>query len=157
MKINEILNKYKDIIIQYKDASDLEKAILALRNNSYSYAEIQKALGNPSKKFIRQVLLKYDPELIDIDTNFHKLAKQKRISIEEGEFRYRLIQTNIWKWNLQGEDYEFYIKDNELFMKDSFGNEDKFSDWDESTQKQFLNELLRRINENRSSSTFYCS
>ena len=142
-------NKYKDIIIQYKDASDLEKAILALRNNSYSYAEIQKALGNPSKKFIRQVLLKYDPELIDIDTNFHKLAKQKRISIEEGEFRYRLIQTNIWKWNLQGEDYEFYIKDNELFMKDSFGNEDKFSDWDESTQKQFLNELLRRINENR--------
>lgn len=149
MKINEILNKYKDIIIQYKDASDLEKAILALRNNSYSYAEIQKALGNPSKKFIRQVLLKYDPELIDIDTNFHKLAKQKRISIEEGEFRYRLIQTNIWKWNLQGENYEFYIKDNELFMKDSFGNEDKFSDWDESTQKQFLNELLRRINENR--------
>ena len=128
MKLNEILKTYKDIIIQYKDASDLEKAILALRNNSYSYAEIQKALGNPSKKFIRQVLLKYDPELIDIDTNFHKLAKQKRISIEEGEFRYRLIQTNIWKWNLQGEDYEFYIKDNELFMKDSFGNEDKFSD-----------------------------
>ena len=149
MKLNEILKTYKDIIIQYKDASDLEKAILALRNNSYSYAEIQKALGNPSKKFIRQVLLKYDPELIDIDTNFHKLAKQKRISIEEGEFRYRLIQTNIWKWNLQGDDYEFYIKDNELFMKDSFGNEDKFSDWDESTQKQFLNELLRRINENR--------
>ena len=149
MKLNEILKTYKDIIIQYKDASDLEKAILALRNNSYSYAEIQKALGNPSKKFIRQVLLKYDPELIDIDTNFHKLAKQKRISIEEGEFRYRLIQTNIWKWNLQGEDYEFYIKDNKLFMKDSFGNEDKFSDWDESTQKQFLNELLRRINENR--------
>ena len=149
MKLNEILKTYKDIIIQYKDASDLEKAILALRNNSYSYAEIQKALGNPSKKFIRQVLLKYDPELIDIDTNFHKLAKQKRISIEEGEFRYRLIQTNIWKWNLQGEDYEFYIKDKELFMKDSFGNEDKFSDWDESTQKQFLNELLRRINENR--------
>lgn len=149
MKLNEILKAYKDIISQYKDASDLEKAILALRNNSYSYAEIQKALGNPSKKFIRQVLLKYDPELIDIDTNFHKLAKQKRISIEEGEFRYRLIQTNIWKWNLQGEDYEFYIKDNELFMKDSFGNEDKFSDWDESTQKQFLNELLRRINENR--------
>ena len=149
MKLNEILKTYKDIITQYKDTSDLEKAILALRNNSYSYAEIQKALGNPSKKFIRQVLLKYDPELIDIDTNFHKLAKQKRISIEEGEFRYRLIQTNIWKWNLQGEDYEFYIKDNELFMKDSFGNEDKFSDWDESTQKQFLNELLRRINENR--------
>lgn len=149
MKINDILKEHKDLIAQYKDASDLEKAILALRNNSYSYAEIQKALGNPSKKFIRQVLLKYDPELIDIDTNFHKLAKQKRISIEEGEFRYRLIQTNIWKWNLQGDEYEFYIKDNELFMKDSLGDEGKFSDWDESTQKQFLNELLGRITGNR--------
>lgn len=149
MKINEILNKYKDLISPYKNASDLEKAILALRNNSYSYAKIQRALGNPSKKFIRQVLLKYDPELIDIDINFHKLAKQKKISIEEGEFRYRLIQTNIWKWNLQGEDYEFFIKDNELFMKDSFGDEGKFSDWDKSTQKQFLNELLGRITGNR--------
>lgn len=149
MKINDILKEHKDLIAQYKDASDLEKAILALRNNSYSYAEIQKALGNPSKKFIRQVLLKYDPELIDIDTNFHKLAKQKRISIEEGEFRYRLIQTNIWKWNLQGDEYEFYIKDNELFMKDSLGDEGKFSDWDESTQKQFLNELLGKITGNR--------
>lgn len=149
MKIDEILKEHKNLVVQYKDASNLEKAILALRNNSYSYAKIQKALGNPSKKFIRQVLLKYDPELINIDTNFHKLAKQKKISIEEGEFRYRLIQTNIWKWNLQGEDYEFFIKDNELFMKDSFGNEDKFSDWDESTQKQFLNELLGQITENR--------
>lgn len=95
MKINEILNKYKDLISPYKDASDLEKAILALRNNSYSYAEIQRALGNPSKKMIRQVLLKYDSELIDIDTNYHKLAKQKKISIQEGEFRYRLIQSGI--------------------------------------------------------------
>lgn len=95
MKINEILKEYKDLISQYKDASDLEKAILALRNNSYSYSEIQRALGNPSKKMIRQVLLKYDPELIDIDTNYHKLAKQKKISIQEGEFRYRLIQSGI--------------------------------------------------------------
>lgn len=95
MKLNEILKTYKDLISSYKDASDFEKAILALRNNSYSYAEIQRALGNPSKKMIRQILLKYDPELIDIDTNYHKLAKQKKISIQEGEFRYRLIQSGI--------------------------------------------------------------
>ena len=34
MKLNEILKTYKDLIEPYKDASDLEKAILALRNNS---------------------------------------------------------------------------------------------------------------------------
>ena len=148
MKLNEILKTYKDLIDPYKDASDLEKAILALRNNSYSYCEIQKALGNPSKKFIRQTLLKYDPELIDIDTNYHKLAKKKKISLEEGEFRYKLIRTNKWSWTLQGELYTFFIRDNELYMTDSNGFEDKFSDWDESTQKQFLNELNNEIKQN---------
>lgn len=147
MKLKEILDKYSDLVSQYKDASELEKAILALRNNSYSYGEIQRALGNPSKKTIRQILLKYDPELIDIDTNYHKLAKQKIISITEGEFRYRLIQSGIWKWTLQGEEYEFYIKNNSLYMKDSLGDEELFSDWDESTQNQFLNELRNKINE----------
>lgn len=95
MKIREILDKYSDIVSQYKDATDLEKAILVLRNNNYSYNEIQRSLGNPSKKTIRQVLLKYDPELINIDTNYHKLVKKKQISVQEGEFRYRLIQSGI--------------------------------------------------------------
>ena len=36
MKLNEILKKYININIQYKDASDLQKAIMDLRNNSYS-------------------------------------------------------------------------------------------------------------------------
>lgn len=33
-------------------------------------------------------------------------------------------------------------------MTDSNGFEDKFSDWDESTQKQFLNELNNEIKQN---------
>ena len=32
MKLNEILKTYKDIIIQYKDASDLEKADFLIKN-----------------------------------------------------------------------------------------------------------------------------
>lgn len=32
-------------------------------------------------------------------------------------------------------------------MKDSLGDEELFSDWDESTQNQFLNELRNKINE----------
>lgn len=31
-------------------------------------------------------------------------------------------------------------------MRDSFGNEGLFSEWDESTQNQFLNELRNKIN-----------
>ncbi len=147
MKLKEILDKYPSLASQYEDATDLEKAILVLRNNSYSYGEIQRALGNPSKKLIRQVLLKFDPRLIEIDTNYHKLVRLNPISSQEGEFRYRLIQSGIWKWTLQGEDYEFYIKDNFLYMKDSLGDEELFSDWDESTQNQFLNELRNKINE----------
>ena len=76
------------------------------------------------------------------------MAKKKKISLEEGEFRYKLIRTNKWSWTLQGELYTFFIRDNELYMTDSNGFEDKFSDWDESTQKQFLNELNNEIKQN---------
>jgi len=48
----------------------------------------------PSKKAIRAVLKAFDPELIEIDTNYKKLAKKQNISSEEGEFRYHCIQTN---------------------------------------------------------------
>lgn len=145
MRLLDAIDKFPKAKKLYPGATEQELAILALRNNSYSYGEIQKAIGNPSKKFIRQVLLKYDKDLIDIDTNYHKLVKQQVKSTEEGEFRYRCIQTNKWEWELQGERYKFYIKDNELFMEDSVGSIDKFSDWDESTQKQFLNELNNQI------------
>lgn len=48
----------------------------------------------PSKKAIRAVLKAFDPELIEIDTNYKKLAKKQVYSFEEGEFRYHCIQTN---------------------------------------------------------------
>lgn len=48
----------------------------------------------PSKKAIRAVLKKFDPELTEIDTNHKKLAKKAFISLEEGEFRYNCIRTN---------------------------------------------------------------
>lgn len=48
----------------------------------------------PPKKAIRAVLKGFDPELIEIDTNYKKLAKKSNITLEEGEFRYNCIRTN---------------------------------------------------------------
>ena len=47
---------------------EMELGVLILRSNNCSYATIQRWLGNPSKKWIRKVLLKWSPELIDIKT-----------------------------------------------------------------------------------------
>ena len=51
----------------------LKPNIIKLRKDKYSYAGIQLKLGNPSKRFIRKVLLEYTPDLIDIDCNYNKL------------------------------------------------------------------------------------
>ena len=50
-------------------AAWFEKCVLLLRLNGFSYGNIQLRLGNPPKKEIREVLLKWAPELIDIDLN----------------------------------------------------------------------------------------
>ena len=123
------------------DKKDLDKKIIELRERGKTYQEIQKMLGNPSKKYIRNVLLNNNPDLINLDVNSGKLPSQKRISLEEVELRYRCINSNKWDYNLQGEDYKFYIKDNFLYMVDSDNFEMKFSDLDTTLQKQFLNEI----------------
>ena len=61
--IEEIKTKFPDV------DNVLELAVLVLRSNNCSYGQIQSWLGNPSKKWIRSVLLKWAPELIDIKTN----------------------------------------------------------------------------------------
>lgn len=146
-KLQELYSWYKlpDVSAKYPKANDYELCILTMRNMSWSYSEIQKPLGMPSKKAIRAVLKTFDPELIEIDTNYKKLAKKQVYSLEEGEFRYHCIRTNKWDWNLQGDDYTFEVKDNFLYFKDSDGYEMKFSDLDEITRKQFLNEQREQL------------
>ena len=53
--------------------NELDIRILELREEGYNYSGIQKKLGNPSKKYIRSVLLKHAPELILKDCNYKKL------------------------------------------------------------------------------------
>lgn len=55
----------------------LEKAIIELARNGYTYKGIQLRLGNPSKKKIRQVIQKYDKELASILGNTKALNEYR--------------------------------------------------------------------------------
>lgn len=151
-KKKELLSLYKleDVSWKYPLANDFENCILIMRNAGWSYSEIQKPLGMPSKKAIRAVLKDFNPELIEMDVNRKKLSKKQNISLEEGEFRFNCIQSNQWDWNLQGEDYHFFIKDNLLYLTDSDNYTMPFSEFDETGRKQFCNEQHTLIYGNKS-------
>ena len=54
--------------------TELQENIIALRKEGLTYRAIQLKLGNPSKKFIRETLLEYEPKLVgDVVQNFKKL------------------------------------------------------------------------------------
>jgi len=54
--------------------TELETKIIEARKDGLSYGSIQLRLGNPSKKFIKEVLLKYEPTLLgDVVKNYNKL------------------------------------------------------------------------------------
>lgn len=53
--------------------SELEVKIIELRKEGYSYGGIQLKLGNPSKKFIKNTIKLYCPELLGDKFNEHKL------------------------------------------------------------------------------------
>ena len=53
----------------------LNTRILKMSLMGYSYSAIQKALGNPSKKIIRDVIRTYDPELFAVLGDTKKLEE----------------------------------------------------------------------------------
>ena len=63
--------------LDYPDAEPLEKCILLLKRRKMTYKQIQNVLGNPSKEIIKSTILKYEPELLNIDCNKHKLQSNK--------------------------------------------------------------------------------
>lgn len=122
-----------------------------MRNANWTFAEIQKALANPSKKLISSTLRKFDSSLIEKDVNKSKLPKQNQLSVEEGKFRYNCIQSKKWDWTFQGENYNFNIKNNKLMFSDETGYEMPFSDLDVACRNQMLNEQQDQIKEHRES------
>lgn len=57
--------------------NELEQKIIDLREDGYSYGGIQLKLGNPSKRFIKETLKKFRPELLgDVVDNPKKLKSK---------------------------------------------------------------------------------
>ena len=74
------MNNWKDSIRKFRIyyykiiMTELQENIIALRKEGLTYRAIQLKLGNPSKKFIRETLLEYEPKLVgDVVQNFKKL------------------------------------------------------------------------------------
>lgn len=56
---------YHDLDAFPEITDKMERLCVILRNEGHTYTYIQRCLGNPSKKWIRQTLLKYAPDLIE--------------------------------------------------------------------------------------------
>ena len=135
-------------------ANEFEIAVVYLRKKNRTYSEIQQWLGNPSKKTIREVLLKWNPNLINIETG---QIKKKDLSNKPSKYEYILM--NLLTNNLNKQFYvfcdsmsskelwKFIICEKRLFYIESDGETYMFGDWDECTQNQILQEIKNQLNE----------
>ena len=71
------------ILNNYPEATDFDKCVILLRYMKLTYGQISSKMGSPSKKAIRESLLKFTPELIEEDCNRNKLKAKDRASKEE--------------------------------------------------------------------------
>jgi hypothetical protein len=83
--------------------------------------------------------LKWAPELID-----NSKTKVIKISTFESEL-YNIIKShNNEVFEVWGEPWTFFIDNNELMYRDGDGVW-KFSDWDDISQSQILNEVKEQL------------
>lgn len=69
-----------------EDYTNVEKCIVYLRKCGHPYRSIQMDLGMISKKLIKTILNDFDPELVNMDTNYHKIPDN-------------LHKNYDWDWN----------------------------------------------------------
>ena len=117
-KLLELQKNYPDLSSKYPDANSFELCIITLRDSKKSYGDIQKALGNPSKKEIRRILKQFAPDLIEQELVCKNISEY---TVEEGEFRYLLIKSRKWNYVLQDENFKFRIDNNHLMIIDDSG------------------------------------
>ena len=122
-----------DITDQFPDANGFEKSVIAMRQKGWTYEEIQKKLGMPSKKSIRQALLKWAPDLID-----NSLQKVIKISQWEAELYDILRRTNRTTFEFEGEDWVFEIVDHKITYEDAWGITGLFHDLNDIMKQQIL-------------------
>lgn len=128
-------NGLKDISTDYPNCDYFEKIIILTRKNNWNYGDIQKILGMPSKKIIRNVLLKWAPELID-----NSVQKVNKYSTPYSEIYNILIHSDKTIWNIFGEDVECCIKDKKVYY-----DGDPLEYYTDVEHNQILNELRKSI------------
>jgi hypothetical protein len=139
-----------DILAKYPDASDFDKCILLLRSYKLTYGQISSKIGSPSKKSIRESLLKYAPELIEEDCNRNKLQAKERASKEE------FILINLIRKHPEIEAYymgnsilgywKFVTVEGRLYYIEEDGSVNAFGDYDYVCQYQFLEIIKQQLN-----------
>lgn len=73
IQLEHLLHMYdkdgQEIIDKYPSASSFEKCVLLLKEKKQTYKDIQLKLGNPGKKLLKDIINKYNPDLVNIDNN----------------------------------------------------------------------------------------
>lgn len=131
--------------LDYPDAEPLEKCILLLKRRKMTYKQIQNVLGNPSKEIIKSTILKYEPELLNIDCNKYKLQSNKN------QIEQRVIglirKYNQFIYDLdEFDECTFNIIDNKIMFCDEYKQEYYFNQLDQRTQLSILYNIARILN-----------
>ena len=124
-----------DVSDKYPTAGWFEKSIIALRLKGCSYGDIQRHLGMPPKKLIREVLTMWAPELID-----NSVPKKLKCTPIYSELYNILCKTGRTAWNVFGESVKCYIEDHKIYY-----DGDPFQYWSSTEQEQILNEIKRQL------------
>ena len=131
--------------LDYPDAEPLEKCILLLKRRKMTYKQIQNILGNPSKEIIKSVILKYEPELLNVDCNQNKLQSNKN-QIEQRVIglirKYKQFTYDLDEFD----ECTFSISDNKIIFCDEYGQEYYFDQLDQRTQLSILYNIARILN-----------
>lgn len=140
-----------DILNKYENASDFDKCVILLRSYKFTYGQISAKIGSPSKKTIRESLLKHAPELIEEDCNRNKLQAKERASKEE------FILINLIRKHPEVKSYymghpilgnwKFITVEGRLYYIEDSGETSPFGDWDFICQTQFLQIIKDQLNE----------
>ena len=133
--------------LDYPDAEPLEKCIILLKRRKMTYKQIQNILGNPSKEIIKSTILKYEPELLNVDCNQNKLQSNKN------QIEQRVIglirKYNQFIYDLdEFDECTFNIIDNKIIFYDEYKQEYCFNQLDQRTQLSILYNIARILNVN---------
>ena len=137
-----------EILSNYPEANDFDKCVLLLRSYKWTYGQISSKIGSPSKRTIRESLMKWAPELIEEDCNRQKLQPKDRPSKEE------FILINLIRKHPEIESYymgpllnnwKFVVIEGRLYYIEEDNSVWAFGDYDPICQNQFLEIIKKQL------------